>query len=429
MVKHASMGPRPRGRGNGSMANAGTVTTSALQWGRDRAVAEIKLRHSWKRSPCCFNGAATARSRKYPAADVTLGDGVDASMGPRPRGRGNVNRSRAQTSTTPLQWGRDRAVAELLTTSVSEVQRTCFNGAATARSRKSPCANLPCSGVSPASMGPRPRGRGNMALDITALQTAVALQWGRDRAVAEMGNLSKSPPTPKLLQWGRDRAVAEMRVSTWTSPATTWCFNGAATARSRKSRHGPPPSSMPCCFNGAATARSRKFRSAWRVRRARPSLQWGRDRAVAEMAKTVTANAIEEKLQWGRDRAVAEMTPYSAGRRSKYWLQWGRDRAVAEIHAGFRNPNGRLRFNGAATARSRKLPKERRDDARRGASMGPRPRGRGNVATLPTGQPVGTASMGPRPRGRGNVRGRNHVLQVHRASMGPRPRGRGNTIT
>ncbi len=64
----------------------------------------------------------------------------------------------------------------------------------------------------------------------------------------------------------------------------------------------------------------------------------------------------------------------------------------------------------------------------RSASMGPRPRGRGDACPEPIiNVKVINASMGPRPRGRGD----GHVnpstlLKLIRASMGPRPRGRGD---
>ena len=39
--------------------------------------------------------------------------GISASMGPRPRGRGIAGTVTVKLSPTTLQWGRDRAVAEL----------------------------------------------------------------------------------------------------------------------------------------------------------------------------------------------------------------------------------------------------------------------------------------------------------------------------
>ena len=109
-----------------------------------------------------------------------------------------------------------------------------------------------------------------------------------------------------------------------------------------------------------------------------------------------------------------------------------------------------LRFNGAATARSRNSGDTSRTDRRRGrASMGPRPRGRGISNAVVAIVPAGTASMGPRPRGRGILFLPDEACAVRPcfngaatarsrnwsgiwksggslpASMGPRPRGRG----
>src|SRR5579885_1980715 len=109
-------------------------------------------------------------------------------------------------------------------------------------------------------------------------------------------------------------------------------------------------------------------------------------------------------------------------------LQWGRDRSVAEIAV--------VVVDAAVGG---------------GASMGPRPIGRGNAAEGGNRTRHGLASMGPRPIGRGNCRGGikafsvGDVLQWGRdrsvaemwglregrllcdaASMGPRPIGRGN---
>ncbi len=64
-----------------------------------------------------------------------------------------------------------------------------------------------------------------------------------------------------------------------------------------------------------------------------------------------------------------------------------------------------------------------------GPSMGPRPRGRGNVDVAVHGVDEALPSMGPRPRGRGNGPHRPAAAPRGQPSMGPRPRGRGNTGT
>src|SRR5579884_3603679 len=156
------MGPRPIGRGNSrpsppprlsaslqwgrdrSVAEippdpARTNPHKLLQWGRDRSVAEI-LGNSWGWTVDFrgFNGAATDRSRKLRYRVDGFVEFIDASMGPRPIGRGNSpSESDTHAPAPPLQWGRDRSVAEIRS---FLVKRRCW---------------------------------------------AFLLQWGRDRSVAE----------------------------------------------------------------------------------------------------------------------------------------------------------------------------------------------------------------------------------------------------
>jgi len=107
------------------------------------------------------------------------------------------------------------------------------------------------------------------------------------------------------LQWGRDRAVAEF----------FWLCGRSALWNN--------------CFNGAATARSRNYAAARRKSIEQLTLQWGRDRAVAELLAHARMFMLDVPLQWGRDRAVAELLK-------------NRPRPAMIV-----------RFNGAATARSR----------------------------------------------------------------------------
>src|SRR5579884_2098428 len=98
------------------------------------------------------------------------------------------------------------------------------------------------------------------------------------------------------------------------------------------------------------------------------------------MASAAPAGRADSSLQWGRDRSGAEMASLLRDVCETVRLQWGRDRSVAEMRAG---------CNGARVVR--------------GASMGPRPIGRGNVAERVGERRGDGASMGPRPIGRGNA--------------------------
>src|SRR6266540_3572497 len=62
----------------------------------------------------------------------------------------------------------------------------------------------------------------------------------------------------------------------------------------------------------------------------------------------------------------------------------------------------------------------------RAASIGPRPRGRGNSEGSRIRRALLLASIGPRPRGRGNSKHALARMVDEGASIGPRPRGRGN---
>src|SRR5579885_2638814 len=154
-----------------------------------------------------FNGAASARSRKSEGYDRLRGRNV-ASMGPRARARGNGTRRRCRNS-----------------------QKFSFNGAASARSRK--CPRLPSQ---------------------PAFQR---LQWGRERALAEIRKVTHRRAADTRLQWGRERALAEIPRAT-SPPPPDEGFNGAASARSRKLPRAHQPRQVRHGFNGAASARSRK---------------------------------------------------------------------------------------------------------------------------------------------------------------------------
>src|SRR5579885_3208517 len=134
-----------------------------LQWGRDRSVAEIR-------------------------GDGTLThDRAPASMGPRPIGRGNMADAWTAHGQCVLQWGRDRSVAEIPRPGDRGVSpRWRFNGAATDRSRKCNGHRAVPHRSRPASMGPRPIGRGNTQSLRTRGGGRGMLQWGRDRSVAEI---------------------------------------------------------------------------------------------------------------------------------------------------------------------------------------------------------------------------------------------------
>src|SRR5581483_2540052 len=86
-----------------------------------------------------------------------------------------------------------------------------------------------------------------------------ALQWGRDRSIAEIGTDGDVWDIKcTALQWGRDRSIAEMPQRTPRARLRSRRFNGAAIDRSRKCRPTEHPEPPLARFNGAAIDGSRK---------------------------------------------------------------------------------------------------------------------------------------------------------------------------
>ena len=184
-------------------------------------------------------------------------------MGPRPRGRGILRWQRARVAPCVLQWGRDRAVAELIDLIVVNV--------------------LFCH----ASMGPRPRGRG--------IDSARSKRWPRHpgfngAATARSRNCSASHQT---------------------GPAYPR-FNGAATARSRNCADDLLRAVRLHHFNGAATARSRNCAKYYNPRWTDSTSMGPRPRGRG-IGERHHGRLVDNLLQWGRDRAVAELICAAVG--------------------------------------------------------------------------------------------------------------------
>ena len=299
-LARASMGPGPRGPGN--VRTYQERNCWPLQWGRDRAVPEMVV------PPCFaallrFNGAGTARSRKL--ASNQAGCRSTASMGPGPRGPGNeAGRTRQNRRKSASMGPGPRGPGNRLTTTMGHPgwpPRHRFNGAGTARSRKYAAGTMHDCDI--ASMGPGPRGPGNVQPG-TRLAT---------RSRASMGPGPRGPgnaPRPWTLH---------IAIPASMGPGPRGPGNGdtGASPAPKKASMGPGPrgpgndgelpSRWRCTgFNGAGTARSRK--SAASTRRWAILLQWGRDRAVPEMLYVAADDGSASVLQWGRDRAVPEIS-------------------------------------------------------------------------------------------------------------------------
>ena len=251
----ASMGPRPNGRGKFARG-VRRVARPLLQWGRGQTAAERSV-------PMCF------------------------LLGPHPLqwGRGQTA---AESSVAPrwpiaskqLQWGRGQTAAESWCAPVMCRPIPASMGPRPNGRGKWPPAPTPCSSWSGfngaaakrprkvvdqvvyrvlvvASMGPRPNGRGKTALAASLLRDTATLQWGRGQTAAES-------------------------IRSFGYKVPFWSFNGAAAKRPRKGINfsydekiemasmGPRPngrgklikarvaSSLASRFNGAAAKRPRK---------------------------------------------------------------------------------------------------------------------------------------------------------------------------
>src|SRR5579883_1004653 len=112
-----------------------------------------------------FNGAASARSRKC-ALNLALYVAGVASMGPRARARGNrpILLDFPHRCSFWLQWGRERALAEMNPAAGQRLPAILASMGPRARARGNIAPPRLLTMPRPASMGPRARARGNAAV-------------------------------------------------------------------------------------------------------------------------------------------------------------------------------------------------------------------------------------------------------------------------
>ena len=200
--EHASMGPRPDGRGRSCCFS--------LSWD----------------SCGCVNGAAAGWPRKALPIRCRAADSTAASMGPRPDGRGRRRRQRPSPHLVRLrQWGRGRMAAEGSRRQAVDWTPPPRQWGRGRMAAEGLCRRPGREGRS-ASMGPRPDGRGR----------ATGRPWRARSEPASMG------PRPD----GRGRPSSGSG-----SPTTTNCVNGAAAGWPRKAGHEPDtPDHVPSASMG-----------------------------------------------------------------------------------------------------------------------------------------------------------------------------------
>ena len=177
------MGPRPDGRGKLRGGAAREPTIGVRQWGRGQTAAES-----------VHVEQAAARQ-------------AVASMGPRPDGRGKAGGAQSPSARagsvngaaarrprkgrphpcifrgSRRQWGRGQTAAESVRRARRRRAGWCVNGAAARRPRKGSGRSARRDRL-PASMGPRPDGRGKREAR-EFLNARPGRQWGRGQTAAE----------------------------------------------------------------------------------------------------------------------------------------------------------------------------------------------------------------------------------------------------
>ena len=234
--------------------------------------------------------------------------------------------------------------------------------------------------VHPASMGPRPFGRGQPSSGQRSRTRESTLQWGRDLSAA-------------------DRAGSPARY-----PRASPRFNGAATFRPRTDGAG-----LSETLAGVhASMGPRPFGRGQR---------WAPNTRLTVLTRFNGAATFRPRTE-----SLCVPNPFAYA-----LLQWGRDLSAADSWNSSRSLTSLWRFNGAATFRPRTVRTAEILRPAVMASMGPRPFGRGQGCICRDDQPGRClASMGPRPFGRGQgCICRDDQPGRCLASMGPRPFGRG----
>ena len=319
------MGPRPDGRGK--------PKPSALRQAADGV-----------------NGAAARRPRKdRPAPDVASQE--RASMGPRPDGRGKRRAGGYAVLGSLRQWGRGQTAAERSRPPLNTGSVCCVNGAAARRPRKDLACRLARLAAC-ASMGPRPDGRGKPARRGRGW-AALGRQWGRGQTAAE-SLAARQNPSGRLPASMGPRPDGRGKRQRRIRPA----YMAVASMGPRPDGRGKPvpapAAPPPLSVNGAAARRPRKASIPKTRRTFEFERQWGRGQTAAESCRR------------GRRRRLAERVNGAAARRPR------------KGRLGSRCAPSGCCVNGAAARRPRKGA-SRTGKARQvlGASMGPRPDGRG----------------------------------------------------
>ena len=321
------MGPRPDGRGK-TVDVDGASNIAERQWGRGQTAAESSLAN---------HSTIYTQLRQW-------GRGQTAAESE------SVVWASARFHTR--QWGRGQTAAE--------------------RQRRTQCYGK----AEPASMGPRPDGRGktvdgkNQHLPVTASmgprpdgRGKLPLRYGMQHEVqASMGPRpdgrgkrqdGAAPDAHHRRQWGRGQTAAESRRQCPPGNALRR-VNGAAARRPRKDENGHEGHNRIVASMGPRPDGRGKLHLRCVERNGGAGRQWGRGQTAAESPSPAPRAGHVDLRQWGRGQTAAERRRPPHGAHDAESRQWGRGQTAAESARTLPASDRGLRVNGAAARRPRK---------------------------------------------------------------------------
>ena len=252
-------------------------------------------------------------------------------MGPRPDGRGKSRRrGEVCAQVGRRQWGRGQTAAESCADEGKLHRALRVNGAAARRPRKADQSETATPRSAPASMGPRPDGRGKLPPTELLSPRRRCVNGAAARRPRKAARIPRAPlPTccvngaaarrprkafrstaaitcTKSRQWGRGQTAAE-RISRMSAHMRAWPgVNGAAARRPRKDTRRAPSTPDNRSVNGAAARRPRKGFTTREALAAADARQWGRGQTAAESWRRRLHHRLSTGRQWGRGQTAAE---------------------------------------------------------------------------------------------------------------------------
>ena len=275
----ASMGPRPCGRGRRRCRRRRGGHVPASMGPRPCGRGRPCRRSGFGRSGCCFNGATALRPW---------------TASPRPCTRSFPLRFNGATALRP--WTAD--VGEQFFADGSVLQwghgLAAVDGAARPRHARR----------RPASMGPRPCGRGRLG-DGRRRRGAGQLQWGHGLAAVDGRQRKRDgPPLPRFNGATALRPWTDFVIDVPTPMAIGLQWGHGLAAVDGLGR--APLSHSATCFNGATALRPWTAGNDARAHAPAATLQWGHGLAAVDGDRHRKRGGCRRQLQWGHGLAAVD---------------------------------------------------------------------------------------------------------------------------